>query len=127
MGQFEAAPPGAGDGLPRVVRELHAVAETSRQVIHEGVRLLGITAADKPAANELGIAHAVALHFMYYNFCKLHKAHRLTPAMAAGVTDRHWEVGDIVKVPRAMGADLTFSMKSPRREQKLGPLVGACL
>jgi hypothetical protein len=33
-------------------------------------------------------AHAVALHFMHYNFCKLHKAHRLTPAMAAGVTDR---------------------------------------
>ena len=28
------------------------------------------------------------LHFMYYNFCKLHKAHRLTPAMAAGVTDQ---------------------------------------
>jgi len=43
-------------------------------------------------------AHAVALHFMYYNFCKLHKAHRLTPAMAAGVTDRLWEVADIVKV-----------------------------
>jgi hypothetical protein len=35
---------------------------------------------------------------MYYNFCKLHKAHRLTPAMAAGVTDRLWEVADIVKV-----------------------------
>jgi hypothetical protein len=43
-------------------------------------------------------AHAVALHFMYYNFCKLHKTHRLTPAMAAGVTDRLWEVADIVKV-----------------------------
>jgi IS1 family transposase len=43
-------------------------------------------------------AHAVALHFMYYNFCKLHKAHRLTPAMAAGVTDRLWEVSDIVRV-----------------------------
>lgn len=43
-------------------------------------------------------AHAVALHFMHYNFCKLHKAHRLTPAMAAGVTDRLWEVADIVKV-----------------------------
>ena len=36
--------------------------------------------------------------FMYYNFCKLHKARRLTPAMAAGVTDRLWEVADIVKV-----------------------------
>lgn len=39
---------------------------------------------------------AVALHFMYCNFCKLHEAHRLTPAMAAGVTDRFWEVADIV-------------------------------
>lgn len=37
-------------------------------------------------------ADAVALHFMYYNFCKLHKAQRLTLAMAAGVTDRLWEV-----------------------------------
>jgi IS1 family transposase len=43
-------------------------------------------------------AHAVALFMVYYNFCKLHKAHRLTPAMAAGVTDRLWEVADIVAV-----------------------------
>jgi IS1 family transposase len=43
-------------------------------------------------------AHAVSLHFMYYNFVKLHKAHRMTPAMAAGVTDRLWEVSDIVGV-----------------------------
>lgn len=43
-------------------------------------------------------AHAVALFAMYYNFVKLHKAHRLTPAMAAGVTDRLWEVADIVAV-----------------------------
>jgi IS1 family transposase len=43
-------------------------------------------------------AHAVALFAMYYNFVKLHKAHRLAPAMAAGVTDRLWEVSDIVKV-----------------------------
>jgi len=43
-------------------------------------------------------AHSVALFMLYYNFCKLHKAHRLTPAMAAGVTDRLWEVADIVEV-----------------------------
>jgi IS1 transposase len=43
-------------------------------------------------------AHAVALFMVYYNFCKLHKAHRLTPAMAAGVTERLWEVSDIVRV-----------------------------
>ena len=40
-------------------------------------------------------AHAVALHFMYYNFGKIHKTHRVTPAMAAGVTDRLWEVADM--------------------------------
>jgi len=39
-----------------------------------------------------------------YNFCKLHKAPRLTPAMAAGVTDRLWEVADIVSVLEKLGA-----------------------
>ena len=43
-------------------------------------------------------AHAVALHFMYYNFVRIHKTLRVTPAMAAKVTDRLWEIGDIVKV-----------------------------
>lgn len=40
-------------------------------------------------------AHAVALHMMYYNFVRIHKALRVTPAMAAGVTDRLWEIADI--------------------------------
>lgn len=43
-------------------------------------------------------AHAVALHFMYYNFVRVHKTLRMTPTMAAGVTDRLWEVADIVKL-----------------------------
>lgn len=41
-------------------------------------------------------AHAVALHMMYYNFVRIHKTLRVTPAMAAGVTDKLWEVADIV-------------------------------
>jgi IS1 family transposase len=43
-------------------------------------------------------AHAVALHFMFYNFCRIHKTLRVTPAMAAGVTTRLWEIMDIVSV-----------------------------
>ncbi len=39
---------------------------------------------------------ANAVHFMYYNFAKIHQTLRVTPAMAAGVTDTCWEVGDIV-------------------------------
>ena len=43
-------------------------------------------------------AHAVALHMMYYNFVRIHKTLRVTPAMAAGVTDRLWEIADIAKL-----------------------------
>ena len=42
--------------------------------------------------------HAVALHFMYYNFCRIHRTLRVTPALEAGVTDRLWEISDIVKL-----------------------------
>src|SRR5260370_33617804 len=31
--------------------------------------------------------HSVALHFMYYNFCRIHQSLRVTPAMESGVTD----------------------------------------
>ena len=43
-------------------------------------------------------AHAVALHFMYYNFCKVHTTLRCSPAMKAGVTQQLWDVVDVVRV-----------------------------
>ena len=48
-------------------------------------------------------AHAMALHFLYYNFVRIHKTLKVTPAMAAGVTDRLWEVTDMVNVLESMG------------------------
>lgn len=39
---------------------------------------------------------ALSLYFVFYNFVKTHKAHKLSPAMAAGVADRLWSVEDIV-------------------------------
>jgi len=39
---------------------------------------------------------AVALHFMHYNFCRIHMSLRITPAMAAGISKRVWEISDIV-------------------------------
>jgi hypothetical protein len=41
---------------------------------------------------------AISLHFMYYNFVRIHQTLRVTPAMAAGVTERVWEVSDIVRL-----------------------------
>lgn len=41
-------------------------------------------------------SHALALYFMYYNFCRIHKTLKITPAMAAGLTDKLWSTDDIV-------------------------------
>lgn len=41
---------------------------------------------------------AVALHFMYYNFCRVHSTLKTTPAIAAGVEKRVWTLRDIVKL-----------------------------
>jgi hypothetical protein len=46
----------------------------------------------------------MALHVLYYNFVRIHKTLKVTPAMAAGVTDRLWEVVDMVKVLEAWEA-----------------------
>jgi len=42
--------------------------------------------------------HALALYFMFYNFVRIHKTLRMTPAMAAGVTDKLWSMEDIVNL-----------------------------
>jgi IS1 family transposase len=49
-------------------------------------------------------AHSVALFAMYYNFVRIHKTLKVTPAMAAKVTSRLWEIGDIVDVLEAWEA-----------------------
>jgi hypothetical protein len=49
-------------------------------------------------------AHSVALFAMYCNFVRIHKTLRTAPAMAAGVTSRLWEIGDIVGVLEAWEA-----------------------
>jgi hypothetical protein len=40
--------------------------------------------------------HALALYFAFYNFCRIHKTLKVSPAMAAGLTDRLWSLEDII-------------------------------
>jgi len=40
--------------------------------------------------------HMVALYFMHYNFCRVHKTLRVTPAMEAGLTDHVWEMDELI-------------------------------
>jgi hypothetical protein len=39
--------------------------------------------------------HAIAIHYVFYNFVRIHKTLRYTPAIAAGVSNTLWEVEDI--------------------------------
>jgi len=42
--------------------------------------------------------HALSIYFMHYNFVRIHQSLRVTPAMEAGVTDRLWDLTDIVRI-----------------------------
>jgi transposase-like protein/IS1 family transposase len=44
----------------------------------------------------LNLKMAVALHFAYYNFCRVHSSLRVTPAMEAGIADSVWTIGDLI-------------------------------
>ena len=41
------------------------------------------------------LEHAVSLHFMHYNFARIHKTLRVTPAMEAGLTDHAWTLEEV--------------------------------
>ena len=81
--------------IPRISSTSYA--ERSNLTMRMGIRRFTrlTNAFSKKVENH---AHMVALHMMYYNFVRIHQTLRCTPAMAAGVTDRLWDVADIVKV-----------------------------
>ena len=52
-------------------------------------------AFQKKAANH---THMMAIYFMHYNFVRIHQTLKVSPAMAAGVTSKLWEMSDMVKM-----------------------------
>ena len=57
--------------------------------------------------------HMVALYTVWYNFVKMHKTLRMTPAMAAGVTDKLWSMTDLAEM-----VDVTLPKGGPRGPYK---------
>lgn len=57
-------------------------------------RFTRLTNAFSKKVQNLG--HAVALHFMYYNFCRRHQTLGMSPAMAAGLTDHEWTIDEVI-------------------------------
>lgn len=61
-------------------------------------------------------AHAVALHFMYYNFVRIHQTLKVTPAMEAGIANTLWTIEDIVGL---IEADIPASKKRGPYKKKI--------
>ena len=57
--------------------------------------------------------HSIALHFVYYNFARIHKSLRVTPAMQAGLTKRVMSIEDI-----SMLADIAAPKKRGSYKKK---------
>lgn len=64
-------------------------------------------------------AYAVALHFVLYNFVRVPRTLRVTPAMAAGLTDRLWEMKDIVALLEAQEAVEAPKERGPYKPRKI--------
>ena len=61
--------------------------------------------------------HAVALYFMYYNFCRVHSTLRVTPAMEAGLSDHVWSIEEL--------CDLLSKPESPAKRIDKGIILKA--
>jgi len=40
--------------------------------------------------------HAIAIHYLYYNFCRIHQTLRVTPVIEAGLSDHVWELKELI-------------------------------
>lgn len=81
-------------GLPAKDKISTAYVERNNLTMRMGMRRFTrlTNAFSKKVAN---LHHAVALHFMHYNFCRIHQSLGITPAMAARVTDYVWSIEDL--------------------------------
>lgn len=89
---------------------------TTRMSVRRFTRLTN--GFSKKAENHL---HAVALHFWYYNFARIHKTLRMTPAMSAGVVPNLMDLGDLVDLmsrDEDTAADVALRRKDRRDDEK---------
>ncbi len=63
--------------------------------------------------------HSIALHFFHYNFCRKHMTLKTTPAVAASVTDKIWEIEDLIEMHDEYWQS-KHPVKRPKRYQKKG-------
>jgi IS1 family transposase len=90
---------------------------TTRMSVRRFTRLTN--AFSKKVSNH---AAAVALHFAFYNYCRAHKTLGTTPAVAAGITDHVWSLGELISLLEAAEATPTKRGTYRKRERPVKPL-----
>lgn len=79
------------------VRKFVSTSHVERQNLNIRMGLRRFTRLTNAFSKKIDMhIHALSLYFVFYNFVRTHKAHKLSPAMAAGVSDRLWSMEDIV-------------------------------
>ncbi len=64
----------------------------------------------------------VALYFMHYNFCRVHKSLRVTPAMQANLTDHIWSIGELCALMQPKKSTLAIARKATEKSMILKAL-----
>jgi hypothetical protein len=83
-------------GMPEICRITTSYVEKQNHTVRMRCRrLTRLTNAFSKKLDNFNAA--MAMHFAYYNFCKIHGAFRCTPAMEAGVEKSQWSVAELVE------------------------------
>jgi hypothetical protein len=94
-GEFVSATPIPVTGKPKA--HLISTSHIERQNLTMRMQLRRFTRLTNAFAKKLShLKAACALHFAHYNFVRTHQTLRVTPAMAAGITDHLWTVGELL-------------------------------
>jgi len=89
-----------GNWLPRSEAHQHVIYRAGES--HNAYERTPIYSAHDAFGKKIeNHAAAVALQMLHYNFVRIHQTLKVTPAMAAGVTDRLWDIADERELPRA--------------------------
>jgi hypothetical protein len=93
--QCMGARKGVISGQPAYEHVSTSICERNNLTMRMGMRRMTrlTNAFSKKAEN---LEHAVALHFMHYNFCRIHQSLRVTPAIEAGVSDHVWSLEEVI-------------------------------
>lgn len=92
--EFTGADKRAIVGKPDIAKVSTSFVERQNLTMRMGMcRLTGLTNGFSKKVENL--EHAVSLHFMHYNFARIHKTLRVTPAMEAGISDHVWSFEEL--------------------------------